>query len=368
MSHPDHRSMDFIALTLYVLPLIYVILAIRATIKLLEYRNCMFMKKRSIQVVFGLNLSLISAIIAVATLDICILYHGNDISFILGTIFLWSSWWSCLYFLNTKNWMIYYKYWWTYYTLQLKWQRIINPNISEELEKTNWFIHNIKTYGNLNYIFKVFGIFHFMGCCMCITATDLGLFNIDQSTFIMILTIGLYALSLLPTILFYAVIVCKTPSFDDAFYLHWECKMHRNIIIMSVLSWICVMFAIYYTDSINITSIVAVSSLSTVFYAMSYISTTMIVKRNRKHLKHGTPRSSPNISPTSIPQKPPRLSIINLSQQSSLRKSTYLEKKIKLDDIFMNKKTLNIFMIHLSKELSFQIINPFYYLHINFLH
>ena len=292
------------------------------------------MKKRYIRIAFGLNISLISAIIAVVTLDIVIMYHNSTISFICGTIFFQIACWSVLFFLNTKNWMIYYKYFWTYYTLQLKWQQIINPNISEELKKTNWYIRNIKTCGNLSYIFKLFGIIHIIGCCMCMAAMYIGLLSMHESIFILTVTIVLYSCSLVPAILFYTIIVCKTPSFDDAFYLHWECKVHRNILIMFIVSFIVIIIVIGCTQSNNIVSPIAVTSMTIVFYLMSYVSTTMIIKKNKKNTRHDKSRKNSHRPPNSDHYSSRSRKFTRSISQHSESKQSCIEKRIKLEDIY----------------------------------
>ena len=338
---PVIMASSLLALSTYILPLLCIILSIYSTIKLLEYKGCMFMQKRSIFIAFGLNISLIIAIIAVVTLDIAIMYNTNQTLFILATIFFFSSFWSVLFFLNTKNWMIHYKYFWTYYTLQLQWQQIINPKISETIRKNNWYIHNNQKYGNLSFISKLFTIFHVIGCSLCIIAMYLGLFSHSQVQ--IIITISLYSISLIPAMVFYAVIVCKTPSFNDTFHLHWEVKQHRNILIIAMITFaVCIFISIMTGEPKQIGSIIAVSMLSITYYSMCYVSTTMIIKKNKHMSKHDNSRTL-SLART----------LSSLSNQHSSNREEKKKKRVLLDHVFMNKKTLNLFMIHLSKELSF---------------
>merc|ERR1712113_1093099 len=77
-----------------------------------------------------------------------------------------------LLYLNTTAWMLYYQYHWNYYTLQLKWTQIINPNVVEEENRNNWFIKNKSRYGNLLFIYKLFAFIHildFIICCICVS-------------------------------------------------------------------------------------------------------------------------------------------------------------------------------------------------------
>ena len=71
--------------------------------------------------------------------------------------------WLILFVLLTKNWIIFYKYKWTFFTMKSKWQSLINKKIIHDKNKQNWYIKNNKKYGNLCYIYKLCASFCFIG-------------------------------------------------------------------------------------------------------------------------------------------------------------------------------------------------------------
>ena len=139
----------------YITPLFCLPAALWGSYKLSRYKSSMFMKKRSLSLVYGLNILLIMAMIITVFINICLFHYGLSLITAISMILFIICWWILLFFLTVKNWMIYFKYKWTYFTLQVNWQQIINPNISEELKKTNWYIRNNHKYGNLKYICKL---------------------------------------------------------------------------------------------------------------------------------------------------------------------------------------------------------------------
>ena len=111
-------------------------------------------------------------------------------------------WWLLLFFMTVKAWMIYFKYKWTYFTLQLKWQKVLNKNIIKKIEKENWFIRNNNKYGNLKYIYKLFGTIY----CIIFTISTFGVMLMahPQSAKEMeFIATSLHFMTILPSILFY---------------------------------------------------------------------------------------------------------------------------------------------------------------------
>ena len=118
-----------------------------------------FMRKRNVQMYYAVNSSLILVIISSLYLIFAYVHSPNNWLFLLGII-LWSTsvfvWISLL---ATRNWLIYFRYKWTYYVSLSKWQQIINPNVLNDDLYTarNWFIANYDKYGQFKYTSRLFG-------------------------------------------------------------------------------------------------------------------------------------------------------------------------------------------------------------------
>lgn len=125
----------------------------------------MYLHKRSLVVFYALNSSIILSMISLLFISYAFVNCPKIVQVIACICCLISSWF-LLMLLVTKNWMILYKYKWTYYTMQSKWQQLINSKIVKE-NQNNWYIIHNKTYGNLYYIAKLFGGYCIIGCIIC---------------------------------------------------------------------------------------------------------------------------------------------------------------------------------------------------------
>ena len=174
---------------------------------------------------------------------------------------------------------------------------------------------------------RLFLIFHIIGCIMCIIAMYIGGFNhhrFDQ--YISIFCASLYCISFIPTILFYTIIVWKTPSFNDHFYISWEARWHSKILLLSPISFIIVCAIYAWTGSYDFASIPAVTLFTFILFAMCCISTIGIIHKNAAN--QNQQRNDLDLD-------------VNKSPNADY----------KLEDMFTNEQTMNLFMVHLSKEL-----------------
>ena len=151
----------------YLLNTIAVVLCIYGNIKLHSQNNEMYLHKRSLVVFYALNYSIILSMISLLFISFAFVNCHKIVQVIACICCLISSWFF-LMLLVTKNWMILYKYKWTYYTVQSKWQQLINSNILKQ-NQTNWYIIHNKKYGNLYYIAKLFSAYCITGCIICAT-------------------------------------------------------------------------------------------------------------------------------------------------------------------------------------------------------
>merc|ERR1712129_346250 len=99
------------------------------SIRLQQYNCETFMNKRNLQMTNALNIVLILLIFTNQLVIFGYVHHPEGIIFLLSAG-LWSICvfvWICL--LAIRNWLIFYRYKWTYYVSTSKWQQIINPNV-----------------------------------------------------------------------------------------------------------------------------------------------------------------------------------------------------------------------------------------------
>ena len=163
----------------------------------------MVMRKRSISLVFGFNIVLLLAMISSTLTNACMFnFHGTGM--IIASMIIWYiCWWLLLYFLTVKEWLVYFKHKWTFYTLQLKWQQIINTDTQS---KTNWYIQNNHKYGNLKFVYKLFGTIYFAAFMVSSIAVML-MSNPESTSTVKSIAAGLQCIAVLPSILFYFILV-----------------------------------------------------------------------------------------------------------------------------------------------------------------
>ena len=207
----------------------------RNNIKLYQHRNQDFVQKRGLSLALGFNFAVGLMLIAASLTMTSTLYFRDDTirtsSMILSVLVTYLL----VFFLNVKSWMIYYQYYWTHYALQSKWQQIINYNIIEEQTKSNWFIKNKSKYGSLSYIYKLFGIIHLLLAIIVSILVYLFITQ-EEQTELRLFTIFLMCSITLTMVVFYGVIVKKTPAFEDIYYIHRENKLIAKI-LLSVISY-----------------------------------------------------------------------------------------------------------------------------------
>ena len=210
----------------------------------------------------------------------------------------------------------------------------------------SWFINNKQRMGNIKFVAPIFGVLHLFGFCLCFVGV---VFNIGLILFDNIHDVGthkhrdiasqegirsitgsiLMVSSLAVPLVFYALIVCKTPIFRDIYHMHWESKVQTQILAMTVgtvaIGQILIKLASFHTAFI-----VTVPQLPVLFAAMNFVSTFGIIRKNRKRQK-----SDKDVHSRSDPVDSPENT-----------------KDIRLDQVLANKSALHLFMIHMHSELS----------------
>ena len=277
--------------------------------------------KRSLFLSYGLSISLSFGILMSFCAHGSIFYISQEVTnnallsaVILSYLF---SWYLILYFLIIKSWKLHYKYKFSFYSLQLKWQQLINSNIVETSQKTNWYIHNNHKYGNLKYIIKRGAIFAGLGYIWFIVyfITDL----------IPLLAIGFFCTLLF--IVFYIIIICKTPYQKDTYFFHWESQTHSRLLSLCFLILVIMAMAFSFTHDIPHPYIIVGcihTFISSVFCGMILVATYGVVRKNTTNLITRHTKST--------------------HHQGNNNKYT-------VELLLSNKKSANAFMKYLAKEL-----------------
>ena len=314
----------------YIIMVVYIFGSIYMNIKACSRNNEMFMQKRSIIVFYSLNFSLILYIVSLLFFEMAFDHFKSKILVSISIILVYIALWSLSFTVITKNWMIYYKYKWTYYTLQYQWQQHINSAITKE---QNWFIAHNKTYGNLHYFSKMYGLFCISSFILTLIPALITVIKHFNTIALIIATILILS-TLGPLILIYIIIVRKTPSFydDDEFKIHWESKIHSKllalfIIILTIFDTFLIVFGI---KGIKKVSIIGLPFVSLPFIIMIYISTVVVSRKNEIKYLSLTDR---------------------ISEGHDVKTNS-----ISLDMIFVNEAAFHLFMTYLSKEYSMEVL------------
>eukprot|EP01084_Bolivina_argentea_P235260 395924_1 len=229
-SHDENAIWLTLEIISYIVAVVCVPLAIYHNKKLYERRDEMFVQKRSLNILFCMNGWVIFTIISIVIAEFALLHSPNgSIIQIIGFNIYLISWWLILYFLVSKNWLLFYKYHWTYHTLNSEWKTLIN---STSTLKTNWFIKNNYKYGNIKYIAKLFGALCTFGLSINLLSELEYLFVYQHSTNnVVYVSIICLSVTISPAIIFYLVLVIKTPFVSDPFFIHYESSIHAKLIL-----------------------------------------------------------------------------------------------------------------------------------------
>eukprot|EP01084_Bolivina_argentea_P152153 265458_1 len=348
----------------YSLSFIYLLISIYGNIKLSKFRDQMFIQKRNTVIVFGLNITFIITMIILSLAQVAAEHFDplTDLPFsLLSMICIWLY----LYFVNIKNWIIYYKSKWTYYTVQLQWQLLINKNYAKH-NIGNWYITNNYKYGNPLYISKLFGLFHGFGLLItmvCIPAYKLNLGGHGNKFILCLLTTFIAAC-------FYIITVCKTPSFQDTFFIQWESKMHAKLSLILIIGLIINACVVAIINNPLIGRLVAAAIINSVLFALNYTSTFIILSKCKTSIIYNKQKKQPTIQTPPVKQQygvqtcvqTCRMSTtinmekLDIGSLSNRQKGKINKKLISLDMILLNERCVHLFMIHLSVEFSMECL------------
>ena len=284
-------------------------------------RRQMFAAKRSMFLSYGLNLSLLCGVILSSYFLVTIFYINlnvleNPLPTSAALLYM-LSFYLILYFLIIRTWLLHFRYKFNTFTLQLRWQQLINSNIIQTSQKTNWYIRNNHKYGNMKYVAKRLAITMTPGYICFISNLALNI------RFLLIPGIILT----LSYIVFYITILCKTPYAKDTYFMHWESKMHSRVLLICIVT----MFVMIIVNRVSpfkhpyiIVGMIHIS-VSSVFCGMILISTYIIIRKNTTNV---------------------------IIRHKSL---TDGKEKYTVELLLSNEESVNLFMVYMAKELSYML-------------
>ena len=303
MSFPIHEIIFFVSFNTVALTILMI--SLYGIYKLYQYRHETFVIKRDYNVVI-----LTVVISMVYYVGECIL--GN-MFIICKELFLRNGIGTSLIVIMLQsvgvagiiiNWMRYYTNNWSIEISNKKWQHIITGN-----QTSNWFIDNKHKYGSFRYVFKMVcllqGIIAVICCILCYFVAVLGFSNDKKDNNIAaILCIPILVLLGIPNVIL-AVIIKKTPVFDDIFYIGKENDLRNKvaggcfIISLGIAFHLCMPI---WTDISFLA--VAVGCNIWARFSCGYIaginliiSTVFVVNDNCKNMTH---KNENNIPPNNI--------------------------------------------------------------------
>eukprot|EP01084_Bolivina_argentea_P165980 288275_1 len=342
----SHFSFYNISLILcHLISLIYLFVSIYGNIKLFKLREQIFLQKRNISIVFGLNATFIITLTSVSVNQF-IANHSNISVQIFSATLSVTCIWVFLYFINVKNWIIYYKYKWTHFTLQFKWQQLINNTDNSD---DNWYIKNNYKYGNTLYICKLFGLLHAIGLIITIICTPF--YKMGKGN---IFAFSLFSMFI--SALLYLIIVLKTPNFDDTFFIHWENKMQCKLSSLLICGLVFSSIIGVVTKDRLLANLIAAFITTSTLFALNYVSTFAIWFKNKHMIV--------NID-TALKSHDNQYGIEAVANFSVMSIENVADKKYKknnnisVDMILTNDKAIHLFMIYLSKEYSMECLLAF---------
>merc|ERR1712013_829167 len=253
---------------------------------------------------------------------------------VLGLFFL--IWCVIFLILNVKNWIIYFRYKWTYFALKFNWQRIINAQTSQAEEGSNWYINNNSKYGCLSFVYFWFGLVHFIGfaASVCLMASHALVTSMSEP---MSITFGVLVIILLfVPVVAYMAIVCKTPRLKDTFSIHWESKMHAKVALVLVVGCFVVALTKSVSDDHTMSMTVAIFSIPYALFGMVYLSTFSVMSRNECD-EDAQDKSRD----------------VEIFSRSDAENDGVF---ISLKDVLCHPETLNLLMVYLGKEYSMECL------------
>eukprot|EP01084_Bolivina_argentea_P159938 278566_1 len=276
---------------------------------------------------------------------------------ISGLVHIIVPWLICLRF-----WLIYYNIEWTKSTINKKWKIHLNYL---DIDK-DWFLSNKSTFGNAKYLIKRVSI---VALCLSILTIIIKLIS---SPFIINKLIQLIT-NIVP-LLFMLIIGCKMKKFNDYFYIIKEFKLITILIYITIIVYILcsVILPQIFSWNAYITSLIFsifFAIQSTLFVISQTIYVLKITKIDKKSdgifERLNSNKTEIALSDiVSASNTPTAEQSVNTKKQYETQTQTDSNtinetKTIKINDTLSNSDTFELFMSHLSKEWSMELLLAF---------
>ncbi len=321
--------------------ILFVMAALAANLKLRSRNGEMFMQKRNPRVVYILNAALLSAIIGFQCTINVSLHTDSSVAIMLSLSIMFVSMWSVFCILLTRSWILYFKIHWTTATLRddtQKWHRLLNRSCggAEAECAPNWFIVHHGKYGRTKRMYKIFAVWCGVGCALCIVASALVLeLEYDSSLYAVTLS------TMVPVILLYALLVFKSDStgFDDHFLIHYEQRAHSKLLLLMAAAMVLtIAFRLMFPHSTMWIAFTPISNA--LWFAMLWVSSHTVSSKNR--------------AVAALQSRHRRRTVSEVS-----RSGTGSGGGITVDAVLSNEAAISLFMGHLSREYSVEVLTSY---------
>jgi len=261
--------------------LIWLSLATYGIHKLNQHKNDEYIRKRPRWVLFGINISLFMGMLSTILMSPVFAFPSELVSIYVMAIAVSCvalNLWCIIGMLTIRSWLIFYHYHLSHFLVESHWKEIID---SKYQSTRNWFVANQHTFGNLQYVARLFGAVHFLMGVMCSVAVVMRVQydeSSSSSSYFQVFTIGMTSIA----VLFYAVIVCKTPRFNDYHLIHRESALQSCIIALTV-PFAIVANVVERFSNLSVFFAILSSGASLLFFAMLYVSTFWLLSKSERH-------------------------------------------------------------------------------------
>eukprot|EP01083_Nonionella_stella_P059151 154769_1 len=382
---------------------IYIPYCIYAVKQLQKVQHNIIFRKRFCRI--SITFIIISLISYVFDVAVGLLTYGASVPIIIQlnifySIHLWILWLSLLdlllFIFVWKVFCIFYQTMYSQVILNNEWKSIINPALSDVSLQQNWFIKHKSTFGNLSfwkkYLILTFIITLFIMYAMtiiwCYANTGICIFKPEHKdpyyttkaqqygAFLISIAfvIGLIAIALI------FVVRCKTPEFEDTFYIRDELKNVILICAITVLIHIVLTLIWFivkpYVEPMRIVNTMTNSLYGTTVCLLVHVQSIWVIKKNKKGVlllsktageyKVTSARTAVQLQPLPVFKDNQSNAVVGAYNQSKIKDDHDESVSGNSKDNMMHMTTLlhtlqseqgfNSYMFHLTHEFSVEVM------------
>lgn len=354
--------------------LIYFPICLYGVIKFYKYRHNIILRKR--HALITIHLLILMLILLIIFLPLIIIAYCNSILFdqLIGieinknlrwnrygiytfypmSIFLLQTW----YIFIWRQWLYYYDISFTRYTANKEWTQFLNPMSY----KNNFFLNpqnktNFGSTANSSAFYKIMIILFLITSSSIIIWT---IFFEKDSFYLRLGTVCTTFFWCCLCLICLIILRCKTPKFDDGFYIRKEIKYFLLIAIICTIIIICDLCIDYFIfeDNTKFHVIVSISNyflISTALFIIICMSSLWVIYKNKSSILIN---DMDDIINNKNKQKNIKLFSSISSAISSKTNSSEITNRddLTLIDVLRDEKFFDLFMDHLQCEFSIEII------------